>query len=252
MGDFGELGEWYNPLSWFGDKKFTKDQNIKAAESWLKQLHADARPSYSYAQMIQQLRMTHYGEQLTDDEFKSFLESIGFSVNTSPTIADRVRKSLASALSLNSKKFPDRRQLSSAFLNPDNVRWTLIDAVGVTVKQGVAQVKDVAATVASVASMATSTIGGIIKYRWAILGLVVVGAGYFVYRNRDEFKVRLKEKTFEKIGLSSKPNPLAEGKSSKIISKNIRMLVKEGYPVKQAAAISYKKAGKSRKKGRKK
>jgi hypothetical protein len=47
-----------------------------------------------------------------------------------------------------------------------------------------------------------------------------------------------------------KPNPLSDGKSQKTISKNIRTLVKEGYPVKQAAAIAYKKAGKSRK-GRK-
>jgi biotin operon repressor len=40
--------------------------------------------------------------------------------------------------------------------------------------------------------------------------------------------------------------PLRKGKSQKTISKNIRTLVKEGRPVKQAAAIAYKTAGKAR------
>lgn len=42
-------------------------------------------------------------------------------------------------------------------------------------------------------------------------------------------------------------NPLKRGKSQKVIQENIRALVREGYPVKQAVAIAYAKAGKSRK-----
>lgn len=42
--------------------------------------------------------------------------------------------------------------------------------------------------------------------------------------------------------------PLAKGRSKKVISRNIGELVRSGRPVKQAAAIAYKKAGKSRKK----
>ena len=44
--------------------------------------------------------------------------------------------------------------------------------------------------------------------------------------------------------------PLKRGRSAKVISANIRMLRREGRPAKQAAAIAYSKAGRSRRKGR--
>ena len=42
--------------------------------------------------------------------------------------------------------------------------------------------------------------------------------------------------------------PLKKGSSKKVVSSNIKELVKSGRDVKQAAAIAYKKAGKSNKK----
>lgn len=46
--------------------------------------------------------------------------------------------------------------------------------------------------------------------------------------------------------------PLAKGSSNKTMSSNISKLMQEGYPQKQAVAISYSEAGRSNKKRKKK
>lgn len=42
--------------------------------------------------------------------------------------------------------------------------------------------------------------------------------------------------------------PLKKGKSRKTVGKNIRTLVREGYPVKRAVAIAMAQAGRTKKK----
>lgn len=42
--------------------------------------------------------------------------------------------------------------------------------------------------------------------------------------------------------------PLKRGRSRKAIQENIRTLVREGYPVRQAVAIAYSVAGRGRRK----
>jgi len=49
-------------------------------------------------------------------------------------------------------------------------------------------------------------------------------------------------------GIWRKNMPLKRGSSQKTISQNIGELREAGYPAKQAVAIAYKKAGKSRRK----
>jgi hypothetical protein len=42
--------------------------------------------------------------------------------------------------------------------------------------------------------------------------------------------------------------PLKKGSSAKVISQNIKEMVKSGHPLKQAQAAAYRSAGKSRSK----
>lgn len=42
--------------------------------------------------------------------------------------------------------------------------------------------------------------------------------------------------------------PLKKGKSNKVVSSNIKKLMDEGYPQRQATAIALENAGKSKKK----
>ncbi len=46
--------------------------------------------------------------------------------------------------------------------------------------------------------------------------------------------------------------PLQSGSSNKVKSENIKRLIAEGYPQKQAVAISYSEAGESKKKPKQK
>ncbi len=250
MGDFGEVGGVFDDITNFFSKKkeFTKTQNIESGKKWLFQTYTRSAPKYTYAKMLQNLKLTRYGEQIPEEDFNSFLDSIGYSVNLSSTISSRVQDALVSAMKSQKDKLPDMRQISSAFLNPKNVKFTLLDAVAVTSKQGVAAVQEGTKTLVSAVSTGAGLLSSIFKYKFYIAGGIVGLAGYFFYKNRDMLKSRLTEKGFSMVGLGTgvKSNPLLKGKSQKTISKNIKSLVKEGYPVKQAAAISYKKAGKSR------
>jgi len=62
------------------------------------------------------------------------------------------------------------------------------------------------------------------------------------------FKDSVRGATQLRLGQKGNPMPLQKGKSEKVISRNIAELMKSGYPQRQAIAIAYSEAGKSKRK----
>ena len=194
-GDFGSMGFSLNPMDWFSSAKtFTKQQNITAANGWLLSVYNALRPNATYALFIDALKLDNYNAPIPEEDFQDFLDTIGFNVNTSPAIADKVKAAIVKAYSANKNMLPNRRNIVSAFLNPDVVKWTYWDATKLTTRQIATSTVDTAKTVANVAA---ATVGGI-KYLPYIIGAAVIGVGYILYKNRDEVGKRLAEKVTEK------------------------------------------------------
>ncbi len=199
-----EMGFSLNPLEWFSseNKTFTKSQNISAGYTWLQQVYNELKPNATYAQFIIALKQDSYGTLVDDEYFNdSFMDSVGFAYNTSRAISDKVKASLVKTLSVNKNMLPTRRDISSAFLNPDTVKWTYWDAVKVTSSQAY----QTASTVASAVGTGFSVGAFIMKYSSYFIGAGVIGLGYFLYQNSDELKSRVKEKGFKAIGLGKNP-----------------------------------------------
>jgi hypothetical protein len=201
-GDFGEMGISLNPLNWFSSPKtFTRQQNIAAANGWLLSVYNALRPNASYSLFIEALKLNNYSTPISEEDFQDFLDTIGFNVNTSPAIAEKVKAAIVKAYSSNKNMLPNRKNIVSAFLNPDVVKWTYWDATKMTTKQIATSTVETAKTVANVAS---ATVSGIKYVPHIIVGAAFV-VGYILFKNRKEVGRRLTEKvtekTFSAVGL---------------------------------------------------
>jgi len=198
-GDFGFLDFLFSPTS----KKHTFAEKVTAGRTWLTAVYNELKPSASYATFMDALTLDSYNQRISDEDFQDFLETVGFNVLTSPSIGDKVKASLVKSLSVNKNMLPSRKSISSAFLNPDNVRWTYWDAVKMTAADAATSAVNFSKTVAEGVGGAASLLTMIIKYRTPIIIGAVGVFGYFLYTKRDIVVGRLSEKALKTIGLGA-------------------------------------------------
>jgi len=199
--DFGNMNgvlDWLFPS---GQKKFTREENIAAGRTWLTSIYNELKPNASYSTFMEALMLDSYNQKIPDEDFLSFLDTIGFSVNTSKEISDKVKASLVKSLSANKNMLPSRKSIVSAFLDPNNMKWTYWDAIKVTASQTATAAAAAAKDTAAVVSGGLSVLGFIVKYRTPIIIAAAVGVGYFLYQNRSLVGERIKEKGLKTLGL---------------------------------------------------
>lgn len=199
--DFGQdmgLLDWLFPSK---DKKFSREQNISAGKAWITSVYNELKPAATYSTYIEALMLDGYGQKISEEDFQDFLDTVGYNVNILPSAGDKVKTSLLKAFSSNKNMLPNRRDIVSAFLNPDNVKWTYWDAIKVTASQAASTAVDVARGTASVISSGAGLIGFIVKYRNPIILISLAGVGFFLYKNREVVGRKLTEKGLKKLGL---------------------------------------------------
>ena len=204
--DFGqEMGlslSDFNPANWFSDKpKLTKDQEIKLGQNWINALYNELKPNATYQTFIEALKLDSYNQKIPDEDYKDFLSTVGYNVNVSETIANKVKAAIISSLKNNKNGLPSRKSIISAFLNPNNIKITFWDATKIVATNIATETKQVVSDAASIASGGFSLVSFIFRYK-VPLAIGVLGlAGWFIYSNRDTIKERAKEKLLTKAGL---------------------------------------------------
>lgn len=189
-------------FDWFSSPKtYTKEQNLAAGRAWLQSVYNALKPNATSTAFFNALRMDSYDSKIPEEDFISWMTTVGANVNTSAALMDKVKASLLKSFT-SKTMLPTRKSIDSAMLNPDVVKWTYWDAAKVVAKDTASTVTTAAQNVAAVASTATGAVSLIVKYRVPIILLSLAGIGYFIYQNRGEVSARIKEKAFKKIGLS--------------------------------------------------
>jgi hypothetical protein len=204
--DFGqEMGlslSDFNPANWFSDKtKLTKDQEIKLGQTWINALYNELKPNATYQTFIEALKLDSYNQKIPDEDYRDFLSTVGYNVNVSETIANKVKTAIISSLRNNKNGLPSRKSIISAFLNPNNIKITFWDATKIVATNIATDTKQVVSDVANIASGSFSFVNFVWRYKFPIALGVVGLAGWFIYSNRDTIKERAKEKLLTKAGL---------------------------------------------------
>lgn len=195
--DFGGFFDFLSSSS----SKISKEEELRLGQSWINALFNELKPNSTYQTFIEALKLDSYNQKIPEEDYRDFLSTLGFNVNESKTISDKVRAAIVSSLRNNKNGLPSRKSIISAFLNPNNIKITYWDASKIVASNIGTDVKSVVSDVTNIVGGGFSVLSFIIKYRNPII-LGVVGLGVYVaYTQREKIKERLTEKAFSTVGL---------------------------------------------------
>jgi hypothetical protein len=196
--DFGGILDWFSSSS-----KISKEEEIRLGQSWVNSLYNELKPNATYQTYIEALKLDSYNQKIPEEDYRDFLSTVGFNVNVSKTISDKVRAAVVASLKNNKNGLPSRKSIISAFLNPNNIKITYWDATKILASNVGTEIKSVASDVASVTSGGLSVLSFVVKYRGPIIvGLLGIGA-WLAYTQRAKIKERLTEKALSTVGLGA-------------------------------------------------
>lgn len=194
--DFGGILDWFSSSS-----KISKEEEVRLGQSWVNALYNELKPNATYQTYIEALKLDSYNQKIPEEDYRDFLSTVGYNVNVSKTISDKVRAAVVASLKNNKNGLPSRKSIISAFLNPNNIKITYWDATKMVASNISTEVKSVVSDVASVASGGFSLLSFVVKYRVPIIfGIAGLGV-LFAYSQREKIKERLTEKALTKVGL---------------------------------------------------
>lgn len=196
--DFGGILDWFSSSS-----KISKEEEVRLGQSWVNALYNELKPNATYQTYIEALKLDSYNQKIPEEDYRDFLSTVGFNVNVSKTISDKVRAAVVASLKNNKNGLPSRKSIISAFLNPNNIKITYWDATKILASNVGTEIKSVASDVASVTSGGLSVLSFVVKYRGPIIvGLLGIGA-WLAYTQRAKIKERLTEKALSTVGLGA-------------------------------------------------
>lgn len=183
--------------------KFTPAQDLAAGKAWIQQIYNSLMPNTTFSNFVVALRKgtANNPTPLSDEEYNTWVQSKGYAVNLQPETAQKVLNSMVKSFAANKNMLPTRQSIDSAFLNPNIIKWTYWDATKMTASQAATSAASVVSDVGTVIGTSASIISVLIKYKTPILMTVFAGAGYFIYKNKDEVVSRIKEKAYKTAGL---------------------------------------------------
>jgi hypothetical protein len=161
--------------------------NQTIALNWLNSVHrAIPNMGLTLEQFISSLRLNSYQESIPEADFQEWLDSLGWKIKQSSTVANKVKDKMADVYGPFNRQIPTRKSIDSAFLNLASAAYSYLDS---SLAVGLEVVNIGKVTADTLGNLAYSVSGSAISVLTIAKWLLLPATGFLiwsVYQNRDE------------------------------------------------------------------